>query len=152
MALAVVAVVLVIGWRATPALMNADDEGKAASAKGASGLSAGVRTWDAMGRVRGLTGSTGEELQSSARELSDDADVQAATLAVAWKATCGVILDDVRLEVGSIARFVLELSAELGITFLEEGEQVVANGVLDAIGENANDAAATCSELRDAGF
>lgn len=152
MAVALVAVVLVIGWRATPSLMNSGDAANAGSAKGTSGLSDGVKTWDDMGRVRGLTTLAGEQLHASARELSDDADVQEATLAVAWKATCAVILDDVRLERGSIAQLVLDLSTDLGVAFVEEGELVVADRVLDAINENANDAAAKCSELRDAGF
>lgn len=152
MAVALVAVVLVIGWRATPSLMNSGDAANAGSAKGTSGLSDGVKTWDDMGRVRGLTTLAGEQLHASARELSDDADVQEATLAVAWKATCAVILDDVRLELGSIAQLVLEFAAEVGITFFEEGERVVATAVVDAIKEDANDAATKCSDLRDAGL
>ena len=92
-------------------------------------LVAGVKLWDDMGRVRGLTLSTGERLQASAGQLSDDPDVQEATLAVAWQATCAVIFGDVRLEQGSIA-----------------------SAVLDAINQNANDAAAKCHELRTAGF
>lgn len=152
MVLALVAVLLVAGWQATSSLKDSDDAAKAASVKGGSGLTAGVKAWDDMSRVRGLTRASGEKLQASARQLSDDPDVQAATLVVAWKATCAVNFDDVRLERGSIAQFVLELGAEVGITFFEEGELVVANAVLDAIHENANDAAAKCSELRDAGF
>ena len=151
MVVALVAVVLVAGWRTTEALTGSDD-GERASATGSSGLASGVKTWGEMGRVRGLTDSTGETLQASARKLSDDGDVQEATLAVAWQATCGVVLDDVRLEVGSIAEFVLELSAESGVIFHEEGERVVANAVLDAISEDANDASAKCLELRNAGF
>lgn len=152
MVLALVAVVLVAGWRTTSSLTGSDDTAEAASAKGASGLSTGVRTWNDMGRVRGLTDSSGAKLQASARELSDDGDVEEATLALAWQATCGVVLDDVRLELGAVSQLVLELSAEFGVTFLEEGERVVANAVLDAIRDNANDAAVKCSELRNAGF
>jgi len=152
MVVALVAVVLVAGWRTTSALTGSDEEPDAGSAKGGSGLSTAVQTWEDMGRVRGLTDSTGETLQASARKLSDDGDVQAATLAVAWQATCGVILDDVRLEIGSIAEFVLELSTGSGVTFLDEGERTVAVAVLDAIREDANDAAGKCSELRNAGF
>jgi hypothetical protein len=150
--LALVVVVLVVGVWAGSSLKDSDDAASAASAKGGSGLTKGVKIWDDMSRVRGLTVSTGERLQSSVRELSDDIGVQEATLAVAWKATCAVLFDDVPLQLGSIAEFVLDLSAEFGITFLEEGEQVVASAVLDAIHENANDAAAKCSGLRDAGF
>jgi hypothetical protein len=152
MVLALVAVVLVAGWQATSSLKDSGNTAKAASVRGGSGLTAGVKVWEDMNRVRGLTLSTGEVLQTSARRLSEDPDVQEATLAVAWRATCAVILDDVRLELGSIGQLVLELAAEVGITFFEEGEQVVANAVLDAIKENANDAAEKCSELRDAGF
>lgn len=151
MVVALAAVVLVAGWRTIEALTGSDD-GAEASAKGSSRLSAGVQTWEDMGRVRGLTTVAGEELKASARELSADGDVKEATLAAARQATCGVILDDVRLEVGSIAEFVLDLSDESGVTFLEKGERVVANAVLDAISENANDASAKCSHLRNAGF
>jgi len=152
MVLTLVAVVLVIGWRAGPSLLDSDDAGDAASATGGSALSTGAQVWDDMGRVRGLTESTGEELRSSVRELSDDADVQDATLAVAWKATCGVVFGEVQLERGSVARSVLDLAATLGIEFLNEGEYTVADAVLQAVNESANDAAEKCANLRNAGF
>lgn len=152
MVVAIVAVVLVIGWRASSSLRNSDDEGNAASAKGGSGLEAGVKTWGDMGRVRGLTSSTGEQLEESVRELSDDSDVREATMGVAWKTTCAVVFGEVQLDRGSIVPFVLDLAARSGVEFLHEGELVVADAVLHAVNESANDAAEKCNNLRNAGF
>jgi hypothetical protein len=149
---ALAVVVLVIGLSAGSCLKNADDGARLATARGGSKLSTGVKVWDDMGRVRGLTVSAGEQLQSGARRLSDDPEVQEATLAVAWKATCGVIFGEVQFERGSIARFVVDLAATYGIEFLNDGEAVIADTVLQVVDSSANDAAEKCDDLREAGF
>jgi hypothetical protein len=153
------AMVLVLGvvvlssvlW--TSSSLKEDDDGAGAgSAEGGSGLSEGVDVWDDMDRVRGLTSSAGERLQSSVRELSDEGEVQAATLAVAWQTTCSVVSGEVQLERRSIAAFVLDRGASFGVSFLDHGEDAVADAVLTVIHDSANDAAEKCDDLRNAGF
>jgi hypothetical protein len=152
MVTALTVAVVAIGVWASAGVIDSDDAPETGSAKGGSDLATGVQIWGDMGRVEGLTLMAGEQLQASARDLSGETDVQEATLAVGWKATCAVVLGEVRLEPGAIAQAVLDLAPAHGISFLDDGEEVVAQAVQRMVNENANDAAEKCDELRNAGF
>lgn len=131
-----------------------DDIGRSGSAlvrsQGDEAVEVGVqRADDILVRVPETVGPTlRTRLRSSATELSEDPEVQDALEGLAWETTCALVFDEVPATVEEVAIFLVERAVNFGISFLEEGEQEMADLVLDAFAEEENEAQDACSEIR----
>lgn len=131
-----------------------DDIGRGGSvlakSQGDEAVGIGVqRADDILVRVPETVGPTlCTRLRSSATELSDDPEVQDALEGLAWETTCALAFDEVPATVEEIAILLVERAVDFGISFLEEGEQEMADLVLDAFEEQENEAEDACNEVR----
>lgn len=100
-------------------------------------------------RVPETVGPTlGTRLRTSATELSEDPQVQDALEGLAWETSCALVFDEVPATVEEVAVFLVEMAVNFGISFLEEGEQEMADLVLGAFEEQENEAENACNDIR----
>lgn len=90
----------------------------------------------------------GARLRSSARELSEDPEVQDALEGLAWESTCALVFGEVPATVEEVADFLVERAVSFGISFLDDGEQEMAGLVIDAYTEQENEAEEACNDIR----
>ena len=120
-----------------------------AKSEGDDALRAGTRRADdiLVQVPKAIEPSLGTRLRSSARELSNDPDVQDALEGLAWETTCALVFGEVPSDVGEVAAFLVERAASFGISFLDDGEQQMAGLVVDAFTEQASEAEQACNDI-----
>ncbi|KQY50099.1 MULTISPECIES: hypothetical protein [unclassified Nocardioides] len=89
----------------------------------------------------------GARLRSSVDQLSSNTEVQDALEGLAWETTCALVFDRVPTSLDEVASFLVERAVSFGISFFDEGEQQMAEIVLDAFSEQGNEAQDACNDM-----
>lgn len=90
------------------------------------------------------------QLRDRITDLSEDPQVQDALFGMSWNASCSIVAGYLADDVPSVAEFLTGIAADFGISFLDDGAQVVAEIVIEAVDEEPYDQVeAQCQSVGD---